>query len=189
MIEQLSQIDTHIFTYLNNLGNPTWDSFWLLFTEKRSHIPLMLVLIYLLFKHLSLKKFILSLIIISAMAAFTDQITNLAKHFFKRPRPCLVPDLEASIRYIAKRCSKYSFFSGHSSNSMAIATLLGLLLKPKFPKALFLLLIWAFMMGYSRIYVGVHYPGDVLTGFSVGILSGLIFYKLYLFTINKFNIS
>ncbi len=185
MLDQLLQLDTSLFTYLNQLGNPSWDSFWIFVTEKRNHIPLMIVLLFLIYKSRGLKPFLLSLVFVALMATWTDQITNVFKYSFRRPRPCDVEALQDTIRYINKRCSSFSFFSGHSSNSMAIAVMIGNLISPKFKKLWVPLLIWAFCMGYSRIYVGVHYPIDVMTGFTFGALSGYGFYKLFSFASKK----
>ncbi len=185
MLDQLLQLDTSLFTYLNQLGNPTWDGFWLFVTEKRNHIPLMIVLLFLIYKNQGLKPFLISLVFIALMATWTDQITNLIKYTYRRPRPCSVDDLSETIRYINKRCSSFSFFSGHSSNSMAVAVMIANLISPKYKKLWIPLIIWAFCMGYSRIYVGVHYPIDILTGFTFGALSGYGFYKLFAFTSNR----
>lgn len=179
MFAELSQLDTELFLYLNSLGSTTWDTFWFYFTEKRSHIPLMLFLLVALYYTLGWKKFIVAIVVVAIMATFTDQVTNIFKNSFKRLRPCNESELLDQIRFIAKRCGKYGYFSGHSSNSMGIAVLFFNLLKSKFPKGRYFLIIWALMMGYSRIYVGVHYPGDVLSGFIFGAVSGMLFYNLY----------
>lgn len=185
MLDHLLQLDTTFFTYLNQLGNPSWDAFWLFITEKRNHIPLMLVLTFLIYKSQGLKPFLISLVCIALMATWTDQMTNFVKYTFKRPRPCDVDALSETIRFIHKRCSSFSFFSGHSSNSMAIAVIVGNLISPKYRKLWIPLLVWGFCMGYSRIYVGVHYPIDVLVGFTFGALSGYGFYRLFVFLRNK----
>jgi len=179
MLEKIAKLDTNILVYLNNLGNESWDPFWLLYTEKTTHLPLMLVLVFFLFKTLGAKRFFLSLFIISLMIVCTDQLTNLAKYGFERARPCRVPELENLIRYIAKRCSRFGFFSGHSSNSMAIAVFTGLILKNKYKYSFPALILWALSMGYSRIYVGVHYPGDLLVGFTIGALVAYSFFIVY----------
>ncbi|WP_029489542.1 phosphatase PAP2 family protein [Aquimarina agarivorans] len=189
MLKRISELDTELLIFLNNLGTTTWDTFWLTYTEKITHIPLMLIALVLLFKVLGKKKFFLSLLFIAVMVTFTDQLTNLAKDGFQRPRPCKVPELEESLRYIAKYCSRFGFFSGHSSNSMALAVFIGSLLKPKYPKFFIFLIIWAFGMGYSRVYIGVHYPGDLLVGFSVGTLVALLLYKLFPVVVSKLKLS
>jgi len=185
MLEQLLQLDTTLFTYLNQLGTPTWDAFWIFITEKRNHIPLMVVLLFLVYKNQGLKPFLIGVVCIALMATWTDQVTNLIKYAIKRPRPCDVNALSETIRFIHKRCSSFSFFSGHSSNSMAVAVMIGCLISPKYQKLFIPLIIWAFCMGYSRIYIGVHYPIDVIIGFIFGALSGYGFYSLFLFLKNK----
>ncbi len=185
MLEQLLELDIQVFTYLNNIGNPNWDGFWLFVTEKRNHIPLIVVLLFLIYKNLGLKPFLLSIVCIGLMATWTDQMTNIIKYYYQRPRPCDNEILSESIRFIHKRCSSFSFFSGHSSNSMAVAVIIANLISPKFKKLWIPLLIWAFCMGYSRIYIGVHYPIDVIVGFTFGAISGYVFYALFLFLNRK----
>ena len=90
------------------------------------------------------------------------------------------------MRFIAVRCGKYGFFSGHSSNSMAAAVFAGLMLKPYFKNLIFILLFWSAVVAYSRIYVGVHYPIDILCGMTFGAISGFIFYKLAKYLLQKF---
>lgn len=179
MLEKLSQLDTLLLIYLNNLGNENWDGFWLLFTEKITHLPFMLVFAFLLYKVLGTKRFLISLFVIALMVTATDQLTNIAKFGFERPRPCRIPELQGIIRYIAKNCGRFGYFSGHSSNSMAIAVFISLALKTKYKFVFPILIFWALCMGYSRIYIGVHYPADLLTGFTVGAFMGYLFYILF----------
>lgn len=188
MLNDILQLDESLFLYLNNLGTPAWDNFWLYYTEKLTHLPMMLIVAFLLFKVLGTKKFGLALFLIIIMITFTDQLTNLAKYGFQRPRPCRVPELEGYMRYIAKRCSRFGYFSGHSSNSMALAIFIGSFFKEKYKWLFAFLIIWAFGMGYSRIYIGVHYPADLITGFTVGAINGFLFYKLHQLIVRKYNI-
>ena len=145
MIEQLLQYDTELFIFLNNLGNTTWDGLWLIITNKLTFIPLYAVLLYLIYKHLGWKTLLLLVFVIAAMITFTDQVTNLFKDGFQRPRPCRETDLEGLIRYVAPRCGKYGFFSGHSSNSMVVAVFTGLLLRPYYKNLIFILLFGKFV--------------------------------------------
>ncbi|MCK0108990.1 phosphatase PAP2 family protein [Flavobacteriaceae bacterium S0825] len=178
MIDQLLQYDTELFIFLNSLGSSTWDGLWLVITNKLTFIPLYTILLYLIYKRLGWKTFLLLVFVIAAMITFTDQITNLFKDGFQRPRPCRESELEGLIRYVAPRCGKYGFFSGHSSNSMAAAVFAGLLLKPYYKNLIFILLFWSAIVAYSRIYVGVHYPLDIVCGLAFGAIAGFIFYKL-----------
>ena len=186
MIEHLLQYDSDLLLFLNNLGNSTYDGLWLVITNKLTFIPLYAILLYLIYRHLGWKALLLLIVIIAAMITFTDQVTNLFKDGFQRPRPCRADEIKDLLRFIAPRCGKYGFFSGHSSNSMAVAVFAGLLLKPYYKKLIFLLLFWSAVVAYSRIYVGVHYPIDIVCGMLFGALTGFSFYKLQMFLRTKF---
>ena len=182
MLEQLVNFDTELFVYLNSLGSETWDGFWMFYTTKFNWIPFYALLLFLMFKKLDLKVFLYTLIVIALMVAFTDQITNLFKKVLvMRLRPCYNTEINDIIRLVKSSCGgKYGYFSGHSSNSMAVAIFMGMMLKSKFKLMPVILIIWAVAMGYSRIYVGVHYPLDVLSGMLFGAFSGYLFYKIFL---------
>lgn len=178
MIDQLIQYDKELFLFLNNLGMPAWDNFWLVITNKLTFIPLYALLLYIIYKKLGIKTMLLMVVVVTLMITFTDQITNVFKRGFERLRPCGEEDVKEFMRFIAPRCGKYGFFSGHSSNSMAAAVFAGLLLRPYYKKLIFVLLFWSALVAYSRIYVGVHYPLDIICGMSFGALAGFGFYKL-----------
>ncbi|WP_346881547.1 phosphatase PAP2 family protein [uncultured Algibacter sp.] len=184
MIENLLNYDTDLFLFLNNLGSPTWDNFWLMITNKFIFGSILgLVLFYLIYKKFGLKALLLFILVTALMITFTDQITNVFKRGFARPRPCGEADLIDRMRFIAVRCGKYGFFSGHSSNSMAVAVFGGLLLRSYYKNLIFILCFVSLIIAYSRIYLGVHYPLDIICGLTFGAFSGFIFYKLaqYLF--------
>lgn len=178
MLDQILQYDKELFLFLNNLGMSAWDNFWLVVTNKLTFIPMYTVLLYLIYKKLGVKTLLLLIIVITVMIVFTDQVTNLFKHGFERLRPCREDSVKEFMRFIAPRCGKYGFFSGHSSNTMAVAVFGGLLLKPYYKRLIFLLLFWSSLVAYSRIYVGVHYPLDIICGMTFGALAGFGFYKV-----------
>ena len=120
------------------------------------------------------------------MITFTDQMTNVVKDTFMRPRPCRAEGIIDQLRFIAPRCGKYGFFSGHSSNSMAAAIFGGLVLRPFFKSLIFYLIFWSFIVAYSRIYVGVHYPLDIVCGMTFGAISGWLFYKFNGYLLKRF---
>lgn len=180
MLEQLLEYDKALFVYLNSLGSETWDWLWLTITAKLTFVPLYALLLVLIYKKYGLKPLLFMVVVIAAMILFTDQMTNVVKRSVLRFRPCACDDIMDSIRFIAERCSaNRSFFSGHASNSMAAAVFGGLILRPYFRKLIFVLIFWSFIVAYSRIYVGVHFPIDVICGMAFGALSGFGFYKLY----------
>jgi undecaprenyl-diphosphatase len=186
MIETLLNFDKELFLFLNNLGSPTWDNLWLIITNKYTFFPLYALLLFFIYKKFGLKTMLISILVIALMITFTDQVTNAFKHGFKRFRPCREEGVMEHMRYIAARCGRYGFFSGHSSNSMAAAVFAGLLLRPYYRKLIFILLFWSALVAYSRIYVGVHYPLDIFCGMTFGAISGYGFYKLLYYLQKRF---
>jgi undecaprenyl-diphosphatase len=186
MLDKLLELDKDFFLFLNNLGNETWDGLWLVITNKLTFVPLYAILLFLIYKKYGAKPLLLMVFVIAAMITFTDQITNVFKDGFMRPRPCRAEGVVEFTRYIAERCGKYGFFSGHSSNSMAAAVFGGLVLRPYYKNLIFVLLFWSFIVAYSRIYVGVHYPLDIICGMTFGALSGFGFYKLNKYLLKRF---
>lgn len=185
MIESLVNYDIELLIFLNNLGTTTWDGFWLFITNKFSAIPLYLALLFLCYKYYGLKRTILIVVIIALLIAVTDQTSNLFKNGFKRLRPCRDETIKPLIRLVT--CGgKYSYFSAHAANAMAIAIYFGMLFKKQLKYLLTFLVLWAIVIGYSRVYLGVHFPLDVLTGFVIGTTYGFIFYKLTIYIFKRF---
>lgn len=188
MIDQILQLDTNAFIFLNSLGTPTWDPFWLAYTSKFNWIPFYAVLLYLIYRQMQVKAVIITMVLVALMILVTDQVTNLFKDGFHRLRPCHLAELIDGMRLVKARCGgQYGFFSGHASNTMAAAFFIGLTLKKRNKYLLYFLIFWALLMGYSRIYIGVHYPLDVVLGTLFGVFTGTLFYKLNGFLIDKFN--
>ena len=189
MIESLLHYDQQFFLYLNNLGTPSWDEFWRIVTQKWSSLPLYVLLLYLVFKKFGVKATIIVMICAGLMITATDQLANLFKYIlFKRPRPCREQELELLMRFVADGCGRYGYFSAHAASSMAAAVFLGLLLKPFYKALPFLLLLWASVVAYSRIYLGVHYPLDIITGMFFGAWIGLAVYKLNVWAQGRFTL-
>ncbi|MDO5981098.1 phosphatase PAP2 family protein [Flavivirga spongiicola] len=189
MINQLLEYDTELFLFLNNLGSEPWDNLWLIITNKLTFIPLYAILLYLLYKKYGLRSLLVFVVVVALMITFTDQITNVFKRGFQRPRPCGEADLIDQMRFIAVRCGKYGFFSGHSSNSMAAAVFAGLMLKQYYKYLIFILLFWSAVVAYSRIYVGVHYPLDIVCGLTFGAIAGFLFYKLGKYFLKRYIVN
>ena len=175
MLEKIQELDTNLFVYLNGLGSETYDKLWLIITDQLNWTPLFLLIFYLIYKKIGGKQTLYLLLFIAVLIAFTDQTTNLVKNTVQRLRPCNNPDINSFIRVVQVRKS-FSFFSGHAANTMAVATFLYLVLKRHF-KYLGFLFLWPLVFAYSRIYLGLHYPGDILTGYFVGFTFGFLTYK------------
>jgi undecaprenyl-diphosphatase len=186
MLDQLAQLDKELFLFLNGLGRDSWDSFWLFITNKWSSIPLYALLLVLSFKQLRLKKTVLLLIAIALLITATDQLANFFKYGVQRLRPCYDLDVNTLMRLVKNRCGgKFGYFSAHAASSFALATFFNLLFKKKIKYIGVFLVIWALLVAYSRIYIGVHFPLDVLTGIGIGIIFGWLFFKLYIFATLK----
>lgn len=186
MLSRIIEIDTQLFLWLNNLGHENMDAFWLIVTEKWTSIPLYALLVFLIFRKWGWKRTLACLVLVTIMITFSDQFSSVSKYFFERKRPC-AEDFIADGRFIAKRCGNFDFFSAHASSTMAVAILFGKLLRPYYSNIVFFLIFWSVTISFSRIYIGVHYPTDILVGWIVGIALGVLFFYLHNITFNKLD--
>ncbi|MGI0108074.1 phosphatase PAP2 family protein [Salinimicrobium sp. WS361] len=185
-MEQLVELDHELFLFLNNLGDPAWDNFWNFITNKWASIPFYALLVFFLYRALGWKKTLLSLVLVALVITCTDQLANLFKHYFERPRPCRQAGIMEYSRFVAVRCGRFGYFSAHAASSAALVVYLGMILKNYWKHIFPVLIFWGLLVSYSRIYLGVHYPGDVLTGWFFGIVIGYAFYRLFLFLLRRF---
>ncbi len=177
MLEKIISLDKELFVFLNGLGSESFDGMWLIITQQIYWTPFFIFLLYLAQKKMGTKQILYILLFVSFIILFTDQFTNFVKHHFDRLRPCNDPEVKDIIRIVLHRNS-FSFFSGHASNSMAVATFLFLILRKQY-KYFGLIFFWPLIFAYSRIYLGLHFPTDILTGYVVGATVGFVFFKLY----------
>ena len=180
-MDTIIALDKQLFIFLNNLGSAPYDAFWLLVTKQLHWTPFFLLLAFILYKKIGMKPFLVTLVTIGFMLTFTNEFTELIKNSVQRLRPCNDPEIKHLIR-IVKCSDTFSYFSGHASNSMASMTFLFLLLRKHYHYT-YLIFCFPILFAYSRIYLGLHFPLDIISGYTVGILFGLLFYQLYL----KFN--
>ncbi len=184
MLEKLLEIDRDVFVWLNALGSEQFDGFWLFITKQFNWIPVFAIIMYLAFKRLGWRHAVLVIVIIALLITITDQTTNLFKNGFQRLRPGNNPEINEFIRAVQKRNS-FSFISGHASNSMACAYFLFRVLKP-YLKYMGFIFLWPLIFAYSRIYLGLHYPGDILMGYLWGILTATLMLMLYRYLRDKY---
>ena len=178
MLEYLMNLDRDVFLYLNNLGSEQWDGFWLFITKQLNWIAIFLIILYLVLKNYGWRHAVLIILMISLLILITDQTTNhLFKYRFTRLRPGSDPALDGLMRAV-KTSKTFSFISGHASNSMAACFFLYTVLKSRV-KYIEIMFLWPLVFAYSRIYLGLHYPGDILVGYIWGILMALLVLKLY----------
>ncbi|WP_281226755.1 phosphatase PAP2 family protein [Flavobacterium aquiphilum] len=186
MLEKLLSLDTQLFIYLNGLGSETYDGLWLIITKQVNWIPFFLLLLYLIYKKIGVKQTGYLLLFVAVLVLATDQITNLFKYMVQRERPCNNPEIKSIIRVVQVRNS-FSFFSGHAANTMAVSTFLYLLFKKQF-KYFGFLFLWPLIFAYSRIYLGLHYPLDILSGYLCGLITGYLMYKVYQWALRRFKV-
>lgn len=185
MLTEIEKLDKQVFLFLNNLGKQPFDFFWVFITKQINWFPLFLFLLYIIYKKMTLKSTLTVLLFVAFLIIFGDQFTNLIKETVMRLRPCNDPEILNNTRILHKTPT-YSFFSGHATNSMAVSVFLYLIFKNKI-KYFYLLFIWPAIFAYSRIYIGVHFPLDILTGYFVGTILGFSFYFIYLNRNKIFN--
>ena len=189
MLEEILKYDKEVFLILNNFGSTTWDGFWLFITNKFTSIPVYLILIFLSYKQFGLKKTLLLVVTAILMIAVTNGLADFFKYGVARLRPCYDTSVNELMRLVKATCGgKYGFFSAHAGNTMAVAVFFSFLLKTKYKGIGLVLLIWAVLIGYSRFYLGVHFPLDVFTGMLIGLFFGWLFAKLYIFASLKVSL-
>ncbi|NMH25428.1 phosphatase PAP2 family protein [Flavobacterium solisilvae] len=177
MLEKIIDFDKQAIVFLNNLGSETYDGLWLIITKQVYWTPFFLFIFYLLQKKIGWKKFGLYILFTAVLILICDQTVNLFKYGFERLRPINDEEIKGLLR-IVKTSKSFSFFSGHATNSMASTVFMFMILR-KYYKHAYLLFLFPLIFAYSRIYLGLHFPTDILTGYVFGATMGFVCYKLY----------
>lgn len=189
MLEQLIQWDKDVLIFLNGFHHTILDPIMILITKTVFWIPLYVLLIYFLFKNYQRNAwfFLIGAIITIILS---DQITSsIMKPFFARLRPSHDPSINHLLHLVNDyRGGLYGFASSHASNSFAVAMFIWLSLRTTY-KWIGLIFIWAFVMTYTRIYLGVHFPGDILVGAVIGLFCGWLGFRIGLYIKNKKALS
>ncbi|MGD9992891.1 MAG: phosphatase PAP2 family protein [Salinivirgaceae bacterium] len=178
MIEGLEQFDQQLFLFLNAIHSPFWDKVMVFLSGKWEWAPLYAVLLFFVIKR-DLKFSWLSLLSIVLLILVADQTSvKLFKEVFQRYRPCHNLELQAFIHLVENHCGgKYGFVSSHAANSFALAGFISLFFNNKHLSVG--IILWAALVSYSRIYLGVHYPADVFAGGLLGLFLAVLVFYLY----------
>ena len=176
----IERFDQELFLFINSLNSPFFDQVMHAISGKLIWVPLYLaILIFLGFKYK--RKFLVILIFIILAATLADQSSVLVKNIVLRLRPCQQPSLSGMVHLVNGECGGlYSFVSSHATNSFDVALLSLLFIRKRWYTIS--ILLWASIIGYSRIYLGVHFPGDVICGSMLGAFIGWSIYQLYKIT-------
>jgi undecaprenyl-diphosphatase len=180
LIETLKNIDTQLFLLLNGIHNSFFDIVMWDLSSKIIWIPMYAYFIYILAKQYKKQCWIILLAIIVSVALADSLSVVLFKNVFLRLRPSHNPSLEGLVHIVnGYRGGNYGFISSHAANTFALAVLLLHFLKARFRYFPLFIYSWAVLVCYSRIYLGVHYPGDVICGALFGSMIAIIVLKAY----------
>lgn len=172
-------IDQRLFLFFNGLHTEWLDTVMVSITQMWPWIPIYILLLYLVFKQYGKRGWWI-LLAVGVVILCSDQLSaHVCKPLFHRLRPCFNPDLEGLV-HLPKGLpgGRYGFVSSHAANTFAVAAFLTAALRKSYKSIGWWLYAWALVSSYSRIYVGVHYPGDIIAGAALGVLIGLIIWKL-----------
>jgi len=181
MIEFLDKIDKSLFVFLNGINSPFFDPVMYHISNIWTWLPVFVILLYVTIKKYGIKTLWIFLFI-AILVTLTDQSSvHLFKNVCTRLRPCHEPSLNGLVHTVYNKCGgQYGFVSSHAANYSGIAAFFIILLSIKQKSYIILLILWVTLICYSRIYLGVHYPADVIAGSLLGTIIGWIWAKITL---------
>lgn len=185
----INNLDHELFLFLNGLHVGWLDPVMTFISSEMGWIPFYVILLYLVFKKLGWKGLLFVVIGVVVLITCSDQLSShVFKPVFHRFRPCHDPLIQDLVHLPNGHCGgQYGFISSHACNTFALASFITLIMKGFYKKIGLLMFIWAALVSYSRIYMGVHFPGDVLCGAAVGMILGFGIGHLLLIILNKFQ--
>jgi len=180
LIEKIEQIDRQLLFAINDANSPLLDTIMWWVSKPAFGIPFYLLFVFLLYKYFGWKSALIIVLSTVAAVGLADLSAKyLFKEMFERFRPSQNFEIKDQLHYVnSYHGGMYGFVSSHAANMFSIAMILGLWLKKKIRYSLHFLLIWAALIGYSRVYLGVHYPSDVLCGALLGMSIAFLIYKV-----------
>jgi len=185
MMEYLNSIDTQLFLFLNGKHNAFFDPLMYWLSDKLVWVPMYLLIAFFIVKQYKMNGIVMLLFVGIVIALCDQTASHLIKNAVLRLRPSHEPTLNGMVHLSkAGAGGMYGFVSSHAANAFGLATFLYCTLDRSFNILKYWLFIWAILVSYSRIYNGVHYPGDIIVAACIGILIGFIVSRVYL-QVNK----
>ena len=178
-MDALQQFDAGIFSAINGWHAAYFDSFMWLVTKIATWIPMILMLLYLLYFKKGWRKTVAVVLAIALVILIADQVSaSIIKPLVERARPSHNESLQSTIHIVnGYRGGPFGFVSSHAANCFGIALLLAMIFKYRL--FTWTMVVWATLMCYSRIYLGVHYPGDIVCGAILGFLAAWLVYRIF----------
>ena len=175
-MDELIDFDQHLLLVLNGSDNIWLDNVFQLLTKTVTWVPLILVLLYILLKNRPWREVLLFVVCLALVILVTDRFSSgFCKPFFHRFRPSHEPALEGLVDLVGdRRGGLYGFISSHAANTFGAFAFISLYFRRR--AMTLTLFLWACLSSYSRIYLGLHYPGDILVGALWGLLTGTFVY-------------
>jgi len=178
MLETLNQLDQELLLFLNSFHSPFFDSFMYLISGKLVWAVFYLAIIVQIYRTYGWKNCLYLVVAIALVITCCDQMASgILKPTFQRFRPSRSPEISHLVHIVnGYTGGKYGFASSHAANVFGLASFVSLLFRNR--KLSLFLFSWAVLVSYSRIYLGVHYPGDIIVGTAIGLFFGYIIYKI-----------
>lgn len=179
MLEELKELDGSLLLSLNGSDSIYWDSVMWIVTKTATWIPLLLVVLYLVAKNSTWRRMFFVVVALGVTILLADQLSSaVIKPLVMRWRPTHDVAFQHSIDIVRGYTGgRYGFVSSHAANTFAIFAFLSLLFRSRVASVCFFL--WACLSSYSRVYLGVHFPGDILCGALLGLVVGTVVYLIY----------
>jgi membrane-associated phospholipid phosphatase len=174
--QRLEHWDRWLFMQVNSrFTNSFFDGVLPYFRDAVFWAPLYIFILAFIIINYGKKGWLWSIAFLCTVALADMTSARILKELVQRPRPCWDPEFYTNVRLLLKQCNySFSFTSNHAANHFGIATFISATLQPTFKKWVYLFYVWALFVCYAQIYVGVHYPLDILGGAGVGTLAGLL---------------
>lgn len=178
---ELIEFDQQLLLLLNGSESIYWDGFWVCITHPLTWVALYLSILILFVRSMDTPKAVLAVLMVALLILIADQgASSVFKPYFHRLRPTHEPLLQGMVQTVdGYTGGMYGFISSHAANSFALSTFVALVVRSRW--ITFVMFLYAMLTSYSRIYLGVHYPGDILCGALYGVLCALAVYAFFLY--------